>query len=124
MLAGMAGIAATAARAQTETPAPAPGNPEAHNFEHIIELARTRAQSADQPDRMKLSGAFANLDYDKFRGIRFRRSADPIADSGSQFGIDLLPPGGFYQERVSIFLVKNGIAREIAFDPQVTPWWH
>ena len=119
MLAGMAGIAATAARAQTETPAPAPGNPEAHNFEHIIELARTRAQSADQPDRMKLSGAFANLDYDKFRGIRFRRSADPIADSGSQFGIDLLPPGGFYQERVSIFLVKNGIAREIAFDPQV-----
>lgn len=120
MLAGMAGVAAASVRAQTESdPAPAQATPDTHQFEHVIEMARVRAQSEDKPDRMKLSGAFDDLDYDRFRGIRFRRSADPIADSGSQFGIDLLPPGGFYQDRVSLFLVKNGMAREIAFDPQV-----
>lgn len=120
-LVGMVGAAASSAQAQPATsPAPASDAPtETHSFEQVIELAKNRAQSADNAEQLKLRGPFADLDYDRFRGIRFRRAADPIADSGSQFGIDLLPPGGFYKDRVSIYLVKGGIAREIAFDPTV-----
>ena len=123
MLAGAAGVAGAALAqeiAQENAPPPASNAaPDAHSFERIIELARTRAQNSDKADRMELKGAFADLNYDRFRGIRFRRSADPIADGGSQFGIDLLPPGGFYQDRVILYVVKDGIAREIAFDPHV-----
>lgn len=117
-LAGLAAAAVSSAHAEQNNAAPAlPAD--THSFEHVIELARSRAQQADNPEPLKLRGPFADLDYDRFRGIRFRRSADPIAGSGSQFGIDLLPPGGFYKDRVTLYLVANGIAREIAFDPAV-----
>ena len=119
-LASMAGMA-TSALAQEQNNAPAASDAPAtpHSFDQVIDMARIRSHNDDKAERLDLQGAFANLDYDRFRGIRFRRSADPIAGSGSQFGMDLLPPGGFYQDKVILYLVKDGIAREIAFDPHV-----
>ena len=115
-MASVIGAAALANQALAQEGAAQPAA-DTHSFGRVITLAQERAQSPDKPDQFRLSGAYADLTYDQYRGIRFRRSADPIQSSHSQFGLDLLPPGHFFKERVRIFLVKNGQAEEIAFDP-------
>ena len=115
-MASVIGAAALANQALAQEGAAQPAA-DTHSFGRVITLAQERAQSPDKPDQFRLSGAYADLTYDQYRGIRFRRSADPIRDSKSQFGLDLLPPGHFFKERVRIFLVKNGQAEEIVFDP-------
>ena len=115
----MAGVISAAALTKTafaQENAPQ-AEADTHSFGRVITLAQERAQSPDKPDLFKLAGAYADLSYDQYRGIRFRRSADPIQAGKSQFGLDLLPPGHFFKERVRISLVKNGKAEEIAFDP-------
>lgn len=90
-----------------------------HSFGRVITLAQERAKSPDKPEQYRLGGIFSDLTYDQYRGIRFRREVDPIhaANANSQFGLDLLPPGFFYKDRVRIHLVKGGKAEEIVFDP-------
>ena len=111
----MAGVISAAALSKTAFAQENATQTEAdtHSFGRVITLAQERAQSPDKPDLFKLSGIYADLNYDQYRGIRFRRSADPIRTSQSQFGLDLLPPGHFFKERVRISLVKNGKAEEI-----------
>ena len=87
-----------------------------HDFDAVREIARHQATRVDNPVKMSLGGPFANLNYDQYRGIRFRQDHDPLADT-SGFSIDLLPPGLIYEQPVDIYLVRNGVAESIAFDP-------
>ena len=92
-MASVIGAAALANQALAQEGAAQPAA-DTHSFGRVITLAQERAQSPDKPDQFRLSGAYADLTYDQYRGIRFRRSADPIQSSHSQFGLDLLPPKG------------------------------
>ncbi|PID65802.1 MAG: glucan biosynthesis protein G [Gammaproteobacteria bacterium] len=91
-----------------------------HDFAKVVDLASSLSKESYQSDRLTLSGVFADLDYDHYRGIRFRRDADPLSASNHDFSMDLLPPGQLYQDRVRIYLVdKKQLAKEILFSSEV-----
>ncbi len=93
---------------------------EDHDFSKVVNLAKSLSEKAHQDDRLTLSGVFSDLDYDHYRGIRFRRDADPLAASEHNFTMDLLPPGQLYQDRVRIYLVDTKkTTEEIGFSPEV-----
>ena len=110
-------LSLTAASAQEPMP-PRPGAPVPDfDFETAAGLARDRAAADYQRRQAALTGAFADLNYDQYRAIRFRRDADPFADSGSAFAMDLLPPGTLFSDPVSISVVRGGRVMPIGFSP-------
>jgi glucans biosynthesis protein len=95
-----------------------PVRPEPFGFEDVAAVAADRASRIYQQPLSELVGSFANLNYDQYRAIRFRRDQDPLgADAG--FGVDLLSPGMIFYEPVQINIVRNGIARHLPFDPSM-----
>ncbi|WP_265500633.1 glucan biosynthesis protein [Paracoccus beibuensis] len=118
-LAAGGSLAAIPAQAQTPAPSPeayGPPMPEPFGFEQVAALAAERAQEVYVQPVSELVGSFADLNYDQYRAIRFRRDLDPWAGSKT-FGIDLLSPGSIFYEPVQINLVRDGVARPIPFDP-------
>ena len=95
-----------------------PAKPEAFGFETVAKLAEDRATRVYEQPISQLVGSFADLNYDKYRGIRFRRDHDPWAGS-DRFGIDLLSPGMIFYEPVNISLVRAGMPQAIPFDPSM-----
>ncbi|WP_134724793.1 glucan biosynthesis protein [Paracoccus luteus] len=89
----------------------------AWSFDQVVARAAELAGQAHQRRDATLAAPFADLGYDAYRGIRFRREADPwrLPD----FGLDLLPPGMLYTDPVTINLVENGAVRALPFDPSV-----
>ena len=110
-LASRAGV--PAARAQAAADEPAAGS---FGFEEVAALAAERATRLYRQPVSEQVGSFANLDYDAYRAIRFRRDRDPF-DKDSGFGLDLLPPGSLFYEPINVSIVRNGTPRTIAFDP-------
>lgn len=119
-------FAATKVQAQGE-PQPEPSaqagdntpvSPSVFGFEEVAALAAERSQRVYKQPVAKQVGSFANLNYDQYRGIRFRRDADPLAGSGL-FSMDLLPPGAIFYEPVNISVVRDGVPQRMAFDPEL-----
>lgn len=104
---------AAPADSANESAAPAP-----FGFEEVARIAADLARADYVAPAGTLQAPFADLGYDAYRGIRFRREADPWRDLG-QFGLDLLPPGMLFQNPVRINLIENGVPRNLAFDPSV-----
>ncbi|MDB6182370.1 glucan biosynthesis protein [Paracoccus fistulariae] len=102
------------ARAGDNTPV----SPSVFGFEEVAALAAERSQRVYKQPVAKQVGSFANLNYDQYRGIRFRRDADPLAGSGL-FSMDLLPPGAIFYEPVNISVVRDGVPQRMAFDPEL-----
>ena len=97
---------------------PAKGEKPVFNFANVTRIAQQLSSKPYKPETLKLIAPFADLSYDRYRAIRFRRNKDPLRQRAehSLFGLDLLPPGRFYRERVQIFLVeKEGNPVEIPF---------
>ena len=80
-------------------------------------VARARAVAAEPYRRplMKMTEPFADLKYDQFRAIRFRDEKRLFTDGGRGFQMDLMPPGFYFQDRIEVNLVANGVAQPIAF---------
>ena len=64
---------------------------------------------------MKMTEPFADLKYDQFRAIRFRDEQRLFTDADRGFQMDLMPPGFYYQDRIEVNLVANGVAEPIPF---------
>ncbi|RJL00492.1 glucan biosynthesis protein G [Paracoccus aestuarii] len=95
-----------------------PPAPQPFGFEQVAALAQDRASRVYTQPVAELVGSFAGLDYDRYRGIRFRRDRNPLAGH-PRFGLDLLPPGAIFYEPVKINLVRGGMAQPVAFDPEM-----
>lgn len=106
--------AAVALTAQAQEPLPAVNS--GFGFEEVAAFARDRASRDYVAPDSTLTGAFADLNYDQYRAIRFRRDMDPWQGKG-RFGLDLLPPGVIFHEPVKINLVQNGRSRPVPFAP-------
>lgn len=107
----MPGDAGPDAAAGAAAPVPA-----AFGFEQVAALASERAAGTYRQPVSDLVGSFADLNYDRYRAIRFRRDRDPLAGN-ALFGMDLLPPGSIFYEPVNISMVRDGVPRRIDFDP-------
>ncbi|WP_370576336.1 glucan biosynthesis protein [Paracoccus sp. MC1854] len=92
--------------------------PVAFGFEEVARIATDLARAAHVEPPSTLDPPFSDLGYDAYRGIRFRREADPWADIPG-FGLDLLPPGMLFTKAVRINLVEGGVVRPLGFDPSV-----
>ncbi|MDM7255600.1 MAG: glucan biosynthesis protein G [Paracoccus sp. (in: a-proteobacteria)] len=90
---------------------PAPG----FGFEDVAARAQALAAAPFVAPDSTLLPPFADLNYDQYRAIRFRRHRDPWAGHGD-FRLDLLPPGLFYNQPVEISLVQNGVELPQAFN--------
>lgn len=89
----------------------------AFGFEDVAAIAADTASRDFVSPTVPLVGAFEKLNYDQFRGIRFRRDHDPWADH-SRFGLDLLPPGLLFKDRIEVNLVTPEGVRPLPFDPR------
>lgn len=68
----------------------------------LLETARQLATKPYVPSRAALPEPFAGLDYDAYRGIRPVPGRAAMLDHGSDFALDLLPPGLFFPDPVRI----------------------
>ena len=84
------------------------------SFQTVVDRARAAAAQPFQRPAMALGAPFADLSYDAFRAIRPREDRR-LLSQGQGFQVDLLPPGGQYQDRVEIALVADGRATPVAF---------
>lgn len=104
------------ANAQALPAAPATA-PAPFGFEDVAAQAQTLSQADFVPAQIELVGAFRDVSYDQYRGIRFRRDHDPWAGV-SRFGLDLLPPGLLYKDRIEINMITPDGVRPMVFDPR------
>lgn len=87
-------------------------------FEEVAALAAERATRVYKQPVAEQVGSFANLNYDQYRAIRFRRDNDPFGGKG-RFSMDLLPPGAIFYEPVNISIVRGGVPVRLDFDPHL-----
>lgn len=99
-------------------PTEAESVPVPFGFEEVARIATDLARAGYVEPSSTLDPPFRDLGYDAYRGIRFRREADPWADIPG-FGLDLLPPGMLFTQPVRVNLVEGGTVRPLAFDPSV-----
>lgn len=92
--------------------------PTVFGFEEVAALAAERATRVYTQPVAEQVGTFSDLSYDRYRGIRFKRDANPLGN-GSKFAMDLLPPGAIYYEPVNISIVRDGVPQALKFDPHL-----
>jgi glucans biosynthesis protein len=89
-------------------------------FDHaaVVQEAKRLAADAYEPPPT-FPPALADITYDQYRGIRFRPEARVWGKDGTPFTLDLFHPGFIYRVPVRIAIVENGVARELAFSPDL-----
>lgn len=81
----------------------------------LLETARQLAAEPYRRHRTPLPEPFAGLDYDAYRGIRPVPGRAAMLEHGTDFALDLLPPGLFFPDPVRIDRQLAGEAREYPF---------
>lgn len=89
------------------------------DFEAVVDLAAELAATPYASPRYEPQGAFAGVDYDDYRAIRYREDRQIWRGQERNFTVDLLPPGWLYRDRVRVALVEDGEVKELALDPSV-----
>ncbi len=88
------------------------------DFDDVVEIAKQFSSRDYVAPASTLQGSFGSLNYDQYRGIRFKREHDPW-NGIRDFSLDLLPPGAIFHEPIEINLVSDGIATQLKFDPRM-----
>jgi periplasmic glucans biosynthesis protein len=73
------------------------------NLDYVAKRAEERARHPFHSPRAELPKVLANLNYDQYRQIRFRRSEDLWRADNLPFRIEFFFPGYLYQEPVHIY---------------------
>lgn len=87
-------------------------------FEHVVELARTRAGAPWVPPDVRAAAWATELDYAEYRDIRYRPER-AIWRGAAPFEVQLFHPGGANDVPVRIHLVEDGGSRLLGFDPDL-----
>ncbi|MEC9481945.1 MAG: glucan biosynthesis protein [Halomonas sp.] len=84
-------------------------------FEHVIARARELASKAYVAPQVALPEAVADMPYEDYRNIRFRK--DKALWRGERlFEVQLFHPGFLYDTPVDLHVLSDGRIEEIAFD--------
>ena len=81
----------------------------------VRELARALAGKAYEPPDEKLPNALKDLNYDQYRAIRFLPERALWRGQKLPFEAQFFHRGFFYKNRVNIFEVADGQAREVSY---------
>ncbi|MCQ8279724.1 glucan biosynthesis protein G [Acetobacteraceae bacterium KSS8] len=108
-------MAARHARAaNADLPAPGP-----FDASTVRRLAQSMARHAYQPPDEHLPGPIDSLDFDQYRGIRFKKESALWRGQNLDFQVEFLPRGFLYRPRIDMFEVKDGKADAIGYDPDL-----
>jgi len=107
-----AGLAAQPADAP---PPPAPG-PVAFDHGVVIDWARKLASAPFEARTAELPKALAEMSFDAYRDIRFRREKAFFGKSPSGFRMELFHLGFLYKDPVTVNLVREGVPAPIPYD--------
>lgn len=94
----------------------AAGDPVPFSRSALLDQARKRAGEPFQEPKFELPERFANLTFDQYRDIRFKLDRFLWRGENRGFQVSLLHTGFIYRQPVDIFVIEDGMAREIAFD--------
>lgn len=100
--------AIAAPEAAPAAPAAEQGVPVEFTFAAVERRARDLAAAPYQPDQPALPPYFANLDYDQYRDIRFRRDHALWRPEGSPYQVELFQRGFMFKDRVTINVIEGG----------------
>jgi periplasmic glucans biosynthesis protein len=103
-------------------PAAAPadeGVPGAFTFASVVRRAAELAQDPYERDAPELPEAFASLDYDGFRDIRFRPDHSLWRQDALPFQLQFFHRGFMFQDRVTINVIDGGAVSPVEFSTQL-----
>lgn len=95
------------------------GVPGVFTFASVVRRAADLAGAPYERDAPPLPEAFASLDYDGFRDIRFNRDHSLWREDGLPFQVQLFHRGFMFQERVSINVIDEGSVAPVGFSTQM-----
>ncbi len=85
----------------------------------VIEQARLLAKSPYLLPQDTVSQSYKDLDYDRYRAIRFKKSLALWSGDNLGFTAELFSAGYIYETPVRIFVVDGAQAAEISYDPGI-----
>ena len=94
---------------------PVAQTPSDFTFAAVVRRAEDLAAGAYAPDRPELPEYLANLDYDKYRDIRFQGAETLWKREGLPFQLQLFPRGFLFKDRVTVNIIEGGKPRPLAF---------
>jgi glucans biosynthesis protein len=102
-----------ASRAQGgAAPVPVPFDPQS-----VAAIARERAGRPHRSLRASLPRSLDSMDYDAYRGIRFKADQALWANAGLGFQVQPHHLGFLFKDRVDLFEVTDGYAAPLRYDP-------
>ena len=115
-------LAVPALRALNSAAAPAAvlkqrGSPQPFDYARLKGTARSMSELPYRAPPDQLPPAIARLDWDHWQSIRFREEHALWAGDGLRFRIQFAHLGFRINKPVRMYLVQEGSAQEIAFDP-------
>jgi periplasmic glucans biosynthesis protein len=84
-------------------------------FANVVRRAADLVAKPYAPDKPKLPDALANLDYDQYRDIRFRREKSLWRDEGLPFQVQFFPRGFMFHDRVTINVIDGNQVTPVKF---------
>lgn len=88
-------------------------------FDAVIDAAMTLARSDYARPTQTLRAPFADLDYDRYRAIRFKAERRLWLGEGRGFTAELAAPGFLFRDPVAIALIDDATERPLPFDAGV-----
>ncbi len=99
-------------------PAPAPAGEGFSHEKNVVELARALAKTPFSPPANDLREPFSTLTYEQYvLDIKMKPGAAVWAGEGKGFSIEPLHRGWIFTAPVDLYVVENGAARPVVFDP-------
>jgi glucans biosynthesis protein len=89
--------------------------PERFDFEVVQKLAKQLASQPYVRDDAGLPEALAELDYDRYRDIRFKPEFSLWRDAGLPFQVQFFHRGFLYRDKVTINVVEEGKPRRLEY---------
>ena len=82
----------------------------------VIDQARLLSKSPYRPPADTIPQAYKDLDYDRYRAIRFKKDLALWAQDKLGYNVEFFSAGYIYRTPVQIFAVEDGRASEIIYD--------
>lgn len=95
------------------------GEPVAFSHDAVINWAQLTARLPYAPYVPRYTEVVNRIDFNTYQEIRFRPNEALWADGSAPFPVELFHVSKYFQEPVRIFVVKDGLSREILYTPDL-----